>query len=225
MRNINRPAASRAFTLIELLVVIAVIAILSAMLLPALASAKERGKLISCTGNLRQGYLGVAMYADDHRDSMPVKYEVKKSTLSATDYAKGKRLQTTTNGIQTLLAEYAGGEGSRVFRCPSDRGDFAESIPVFERKGSSYQFEGVDTGRKPEDLYKNKFSGMAQMEIARDVFKPWDSDDATKVQNAIAKGELGPIKWHGPNYNLALGDGRVIRLNSKDREKQEKNDD
>jgi prepilin-type N-terminal cleavage/methylation domain-containing protein/prepilin-type processing-associated H-X9-DG protein len=66
-----RPYNDRGFTLIELLVVIAIMAILAALLLPGLASAKERSKGAACLSNLRQIGLAIRSYADDSSGNIP----------------------------------------------------------------------------------------------------------------------------------------------------------
>jgi prepilin-type N-terminal cleavage/methylation domain-containing protein/prepilin-type processing-associated H-X9-DG protein len=127
--------AKGGFTLIELLVVIAIIAILAAMLLPALSNAKERALRINCASNLKQIGIGVFLYVSENNDRLPsVKYEAGNPTQYTYEIAR------VSNGTSSIITEgpYNLGllwstkaiPGGRVFYCPSS-----------QRHASSWNYE------------------------------------------------------------------------------------
>jgi prepilin-type N-terminal cleavage/methylation domain-containing protein/prepilin-type processing-associated H-X9-DG protein len=149
-----RMKMKRGFTLIELLVVIAIIAILAAMLLPALAKAKQKAHRAGCTSNARQWGLALTMYLDDNNQIFPLP-KIATSTPGSPGYNENKptwadfaALHAAGQGDSAwynALPVYVGGKP--LWQIASDPANFVNSGKIFDCPAASAQPAEYDSTR------------------------------------------------------------------------------
>src|SRR6266436_6819503 len=117
----------RAFTLIELLVTIAMIAILAALLLPALTRSKDKAQAITCAGNIKQLAVAWFLYADDNGELLVNNHGVPETLArrqtwanNVEDWLDGPDNTNTIYLTDSKLGPYAN-RSAKIYKCPADR--------------------------------------------------------------------------------------------------------
>ena len=200
-----------AFTLIELLVVIAIIAILAALLLPALTAAKQKAWATSCNSNLHQIGLGMRMFADDNNELYP-----KSGT-----YIQWGQPDPNGSGLRSWMEQIFSYTGNtNVYRCP---GNVQLAVPLqgpfnyFNGCNAAFLAAGVFAAVKSTSLmYPSAYvlgGDTAGIKSTSGLltFEPDDADKDDYTQNCVG-GAADPSiteAWqiHSRGQNVMFADG------------------
>ena len=194
----------RGFTLIELLVVIAIIAILAALLLPALSSAKTRAWGAQCQGHLHQVTLGLKMFADDNNGRFPESAGV--IPWDATDPV------TQVQSWMQQIISYV--QNTNIYRCPANR-----LIPQSQQSAFNF-FNGVRAayvaaGDQRAAVVESRIMFPTAYVLSGDTldFSPVDADKDDYDQNCVGGSANGTpaLGWqaHAKGQNIAFSDGHA----------------
>ena len=190
------------FTLIELLVVIAIIAILAALLLPALNKAKERGRAVQCINNLREIGRLSDDYLDANKEKFPYFFGEKSGGPAWTRLYQARLIKGTTLNSKP----------HRIWYCPSDTDPRLKNITNIEnsyiRNGSyGYNKAYYPTAFKfPRRMVVQPHSKIVYMDARR------GKSDRTMV----GRTDQSPYVTHWVGVNCCFVDGHVVRYTSKE---------
>jgi prepilin-type N-terminal cleavage/methylation domain-containing protein/prepilin-type processing-associated H-X9-DG protein len=201
-KNIERRMKKNAFTLIELLVVIAIIAILAALLLPALAKAQQKAKGINCVSNLKQLTLAAIVYANDYNDAIIPNIAGLVDGWVAGDVSGNTGAVDVTNLAnidKAVLYPYNKSEG--IYHCPGDNipaivggitvGPRVRSYSLSDMMGKNDLGGGIGANSKnfhpdyPENL---KFSNIINPGTSDAIFFIDEANDPTPTKCSIDDG-------------------------------------
>jgi len=203
---ISREASARCngFTLIELLVVIAIIAILAALLLPALAKSKTRAQRIACVNNLRQVSLAFQMWGDDRNGRLPWRVPVAgegTQTLPQT----WQHFQPLEDDLVTPKSLHCPADRDRVQA--SDWGTGVNGFAALKNNAVSY-FIGADC-----NLGNTRMHAIGDRNVLGDDGNHCDTAQiATGITNLKTNSAVWSKEMHDGAGNISLGDGSVQQL-------------
>ena len=228
VKNIFLPACrqvKQGFTLIELLVVIAIIAILAAMLLPALNQARERGKSTKCYSHLKTFGTAVLLYADQYKDVLPMphNYNVgEDGSVPASDPDnKNSYWQGTFRALKLVQAPKikSWDKVNGIWACPSETEEqICTSQGYFNTwKGTHYGMnrymsqQYLSTASKWENVIARKLSRVERPSITFSIADKWTS----RLSPTVACQAEMRARWyqmgqrHSGKWNYATLDGGV----------------